>query len=150
YQKGHIALRVWLPIPVLKVRKIEIKELPPSPPASPPAPEVKIPATDPDRRAAEYALSSPYLLKAKVEVNGQEREIHAVGDLPREPFRLIAAAIYGVQVDDKGMANFEGCTHLMDLVLNVNNIDGPVGLTDAGLAYLKDCKHLKSLTLDSP
>lgn len=100
---------------------------------------------DPDRHAAEYALS----LRGIVKVNDQEQEINAMADLPRDAFRLTAVAVHNSQVSDEGLANFSGCKSLTHLSLVVNTLDrwGPV--TDKGLACFRDCKDLVSLTLDS-
>ena len=48
YQKGHIALQVRKPDTVVKFRKIEIKELPPNPPAQATPPPAIAPFTDAD------------------------------------------------------------------------------------------------------
>ena len=77
-----------------------------------------------------------------VRVNGQDREIKAVADLPREAFRLTGSiCTRNKQVTDAGLAHFKGCKNLTDLDLD----DTQVG--DAGLAHFKDCKNLTYLNL---
>jgi eukaryotic-like serine/threonine-protein kinase len=92
---------------------------------------------DPDRRAAEYALS----IGGTVRVNDEDKEIKAGADLPGEAFRLTQVVLYeNTQVSDAGLANFAGCKNLTWLKLHNNT-----QLSDAGLAHLKDCKKLAEL-----
>ena len=75
------------------------------------APAVK---SDPDRRAAEYVLS----IGGTVQVNAVIRDLKAVGELPKETFRLTAFSTGdGTKVSNAGMAAFEGCTNLTQLDL---------------------------------
>jgi tRNA A-37 threonylcarbamoyl transferase component Bud32 len=80
---------------------------------------------DPDRTASEWVLS----IGGWVRVNGEDREIKAVADLPQESFRLTIVVLGGnKQVSDEGLAHFSGCTNLM--LLDV----GGTKVSAAGLA----------------
>ena len=72
-------------------------------------------SADPDRRAAEYVLS----VGGMVWVNGQDRAIKAVADLPGEAFRLTTCLLYlsGPKVSDAGLAHFKNCKGLAILNL---------------------------------
>gem|GEM_PF-6976976 len=95
---------------------------------------------DPDRKAAEYALS----IGGTVEVNGEGKQINAVADLPRVRFTLTAVGFDANQnVTDAGLASFKDCKNLTQLILK----DTRVG--DAGLAHFKDCKNLMTLNLQN-
>jgi serine/threonine protein kinase len=102
-------------------------------------PEEQTPPTDPDRRAAEYVLSIGGIVK----VNGQDQEVKAGADLPREPFRLTAASLYNNQVTDAGLVCFKDCEGLTKLELLGTSV------SDAGLAHFKDRKDLEHLALSS-
>lgn len=130
-------------------------------------PAVKPPvAGDPDRQAAEYALSVGGFVG--VTVDGQLREVRAPGDLPDKPFALTIlnlsrrtgvtdaglAAVKGCKnihilylnesiVTDAGLAHFAGCTSLFTLELY------RTATTDAGLAYFAECKNLTRLAVDN-
>ncbi len=108
--------------------------------------EIDATATDPDRRAAEYALS----LGGYVKVNEQEQNVPAITDLQREPFRMTYVDLRYPQLPDSGLASFKGCKNLVYLSLAPRDSEGGQGIvTNEGLAYFKDCKNLTSLTLDS-
>ncbi len=109
-------------------------------PILPPKPLVK-PSSDPDRKAAEYVLS----IGGSVEVNGEERQITAMVDLPKDRFSLTGVDLSRYKnVSDIGLANFKDCCkNLIHLDLNFTL------LTDAGLANFKDCKNLTVLRLRS-
>jgi serine/threonine protein kinase/uncharacterized membrane protein/phage FluMu protein Com len=120
---------------------------------------------DPNLKAAEYVLS----ISGWVRVDGVERNITAVADLPGEPFRLtwvmlrdngrvdpdLAAFkgidcgkltkldLWGTGVSDAGLAHFKGCKNLTVLALR------NARLTDVGLAWFKDCKNLAELWLSN-
>ncbi len=97
-------------------------------------------STDPDRRAAEYVLSIGGTIG--IRENGPEREIKAVGDLPRGAFELDVVNLdRNPKVSDAGLAHFEDCKSLTDLWLHNTQV------SDAGLAYFKDCKSLTYLHL---
>ena len=82
-----------------------------------------------DRKAAEYVL----LLGGTVRVNGAEAIIKAIGDLPREPFRLTHVRLGdNKQVTDAGLANFKDCQNIAHLNLDRTQV------TDAGLAHFKE------------
>ena len=94
-------------------------------------PEGKRPAaaSDPDRAAAEYALS----VGGIVQVNGEGRELKTAAELPKERFILTALNLNGnAKVTDAGLAHFKDCKGLAYLGL------GGTAVTDAGLAHLKD------------
>ena len=107
----------------------------------PVGPAVAVPATtaDPDRKAAEYVLS----IGGTVRVSGQEQDIKAAPELPKEAFQLAGVGLYeNKQVSDAGLANFKDCRSLTILYLQYSQ---PV--TDAGLANFKDCKNLTLINL---
>jgi uncharacterized protein (TIGR03067 family) len=58
FSKGHIALQVWKPDTVIKVRRIEVKELPPALPAPVvvPTPTAEVPVKPAPRAAADPAV----------------------------------------------------------------------------------------------
>jgi len=85
---------------------------------SPESPDTTGPFTEPDRRPAEYVLSIGRTIR--ITENGTERQIGAVGDLPREAF------------------------HLTDVDLSHHQT-----VSDAGLAYFKNCKNLGGIRLDN-
>ena len=119
-------------------------------------------ASDPDRTAAEYALS----VGGSVRVNGEDRDLKAAAELPKEQFTLTwlnlnrstkvtdAGLVHfkdckglthldlgGTKVTDAGLVHFEGCKALTGLYLWITAV------TDAGLAHFKDCKGLTHLDL---
>jgi hypothetical protein len=95
---------------------------------------------DPDRRAAEYALS----IGGAVYINGEDRYVRAVAELPQGAFRLTAVYLdHNKQVTDAGLAAFEGCTNVTVLWLYDCR-----QVTDAGLAHFKDCRNLSILVLE--
>src|SRR5262249_38560932 len=94
---------------------------------------------DPDRRAAEYALS----IGGSVCVNDEDAG-RTAASLPRETFRLTSfgGGYQKQKLNDAGLGNFKGCKKLASPSLwETWQAD------DAGLAYFKDCKALKSLSL---
>jgi serine/threonine protein kinase len=97
------------------------------------------PITDPDRRAAEYVL----FIGGIVKVNGQDQEVKAAADLPRELFRLTAASLSNNQVTDAGLVCFKDCEGLTRLELLGTSV------SNAGLAHFKDRKDLAHLALSS-
>ena len=147
-------------IKVPKDSKIEVdgKTIPPPPPKKPE------PATDPDRAAANYVLS----LGGTLLVNGENKWMKDVAELPKEPFRLtgfnlnandkVTDAGLGVFKDcknlmritlegsdrltDAGLVHFKGCNNLLHL-----DLTQCVQITDKGLSYFKDCKNLTSLSI---
>ncbi|MBI1903292.1 MAG: leucine-rich repeat protein [Planctomycetia bacterium] len=97
-------------------------------------------SADADRRAAEWVLSIGGNINIKE--NGQERQIGAVGDLPRAAFELTAVQLeQNSNVSDAGLANFKDCKNLTALILRGKQV------SDAGLAHFKGCKHLTYLGL---
>jgi uncharacterized protein (TIGR03067 family) len=117
-----------------------------------------------DRAAAEHVLS----IGGSVRVDDQEKEIKAVAELPKDPFRLTHVVLTGnrkvtdaglsvfqdcadlillylgkTAVTDAGLAHFRGCWNLNDLELEDTQV------TDAGLAHFKNCPALRHLDLDS-
>jgi len=93
------------------------------------------PSRDPDRRAAEYVLS----IGGVARVDGQDRDIKEINQLPKGEFRLTYAG--GNKLTDAGLANFKNCKNLTSIELT----SSPV--TDEGLPYFKDCKNLLRLSL---
>jgi Leucine-rich repeat (LRR) protein len=101
-----------------------------------PGPEAK--RVDPDRKGAEWVLS----IGGAVNVNEEVREIKDPADLPRGSFRLTRVELFNnKKVNDRGLANLEGCTHLTNLWLE------NTWVSDAGLANFKDRKNLTYLNL---
>jgi hypothetical protein len=93
---------------------------------------------DPDRQAAEYALS----IGGQVRVNGEERDVNAAAGLPGKAFRLTWVSLSGnKQVTDAGLAAFKDCKNLTWLSVRFTAV------RDAGLAHFKDCKALTGLDL---
>src|SRR6185503_4825238 len=64
-----------------------------------------IEAIDVDRRAAEYVVS----IGGVVRVNGQNQDIKAATELPKERFTLTLVNLGNTQVTDAGLANFKDC-----------------------------------------
>jgi formylglycine-generating enzyme required for sulfatase activity len=99
-----------------------------------PASPAITPFTDPDRRAAEYVLS----IGGTVRVDGNDRDVRAVAELPQGASRLTVVNLdQNKQVTDAGLAAFENCTNVTELHLREC-----VQVTDAGLAHLQACKNL--------
>jgi serine/threonine protein kinase len=114
---------------------------------------------DPDRAAAEYALS----VGGIVRIGGKPDEIKAAKDLPKDRFELTDVNLFGNQaVTDEGMKAFAGCAHLTGLNVSSTNVSdaglahckaskglqffsAPAKMTDAGLALFDDCKDLRTL-----
>jgi Leucine-rich repeat (LRR) protein len=95
---------------------------------------------DPDRRAAQYVLS----IGGSVRINGEDRDVRAVAELPQEPFRLTFVNLYfNEKVTDAGLAAFEDCPNVTELLLYACT-----QVTDAGLAHFKDCKGLTVVQLE--
>ena len=107
----------------------------PSPPPSTPAN-----GDDPDRRAAEWALSVG--IPVEVSVPGDLLKIAPADALPQEPFQLLFADLRFSQVKDAGLSHFAGCQFLTSLLLNGPNV------TDAGVANFRNCKQLKGINLE--
>jgi serine/threonine protein kinase/Leucine-rich repeat (LRR) protein len=102
------------------------------------APTTAVEKKDPDRRAADHVLS----LGGAVKVNGQDREIRAAADLPREPFRLTMVELgQNKHVTDAGLAVFKDCKNLTRLSLWQTNVG------DAGLVHVKECNLVAHLYL---
>jgi serine/threonine protein kinase/Leucine-rich repeat (LRR) protein len=98
------------------------------------------PATDPDRRAAEWTLSIGGTITIKE--NGSERDINADRDLPDRAIELTRVRLsHNPKVSDAGLANFKNCQNLSNLDLAGTQV------TDAGLANFKDCQNLANLSL---
>ncbi|MFO0863313.1 MAG: protein kinase [Gemmataceae bacterium] len=124
--------------------------------------EENLHASDPDRRAAEYVLS----IGGTVKIDDQTRDRTETRDLPRKKFKLTEVSLTENQkVDDRGLANFDGCKDLKFIDLGGTKV-GNAGLvhfrqcrdlntlclwnthvTDEGLAHFKDCSELSVLFL---
>ena len=97
-------------------------------------------ALDPDRKAAEYVLS----IGGVVRVNDEVDDTRAVGELPREAFRLTYASLsQNPKLRNAGLAAFDGCKNLKYLSLHETQAK------DVGVAYFKECKNLEILELGS-
>jgi Leucine-rich repeat (LRR) protein/predicted Ser/Thr protein kinase len=136
------------------------------PPAFAPAPKVTpkaTPAKNRDREAAERVIG----LGGWVGVEGVNKEIRDVADLPPGPLALALVDLQGVlNANDDDLARLKGLTSLGSLTLNraavtdaglrhlkefpalsgLNLMNCP-GVTDAGLVHLKECKSLSSVSL---
>ena len=124
----------------------------------------KVAVADADRKAAEWVLFLGGLVR--VNVNGEEREVKAAADMPKDQFTLTWVDLYhkkqvtdseleilrgiktlkglilvGTQVTDAGLAKLPDCADLVELQLELT------GVTDAGLARFAKCKNLQTLNL---
>jgi hypothetical protein len=90
-----------------------------------------------DRKAAEYVLS----LGGAVRVNGEEKDIKAAGDLPKDRFILTGLGLKNTKLTDAELARFKDCKGLSSLILE-NAV-----VTEAGFARFKDCTGLTTLNL---
>jgi serine/threonine protein kinase/WD40 repeat protein/Leucine-rich repeat (LRR) protein len=98
-------------------------------------------AVDPDRRAAQWALSLGGTVAVAVN-GGSIRTIRAAADLPAEKFQVTEIHLGDAQqATDAGLANVAGLRGLYSLTLQ-----GP-GITDAGLVHLKSIPTLQNLAL---
>lgn len=98
-----------------------------------------LPTIDPDRRAAEYALS----IGGQIGI-GFEGGPNSIGvtRLPKQPFLLTRVSLPdNKKVTDAGLVAFEGCKSLVYLSL-VNT-----AVTDVGMVHFRDCKNLEYLNL---
>ena len=96
------------------------------------------PDATPDRKAAEYVLS----IGGTVKVNGVDKDIKSISDLPKEAIALSEARIENnKQVSDSGLSCFKDCKDLTSLYLY-----GPE-VSDAGMAHFKNHKSLTHLRL---
>jgi hypothetical protein len=103
-------------------------------------PKATMKASDLDRKAAQWVLSLGGTVR--VSLSGQEREIRAAAELPRESFRLTWVDLReNKQVDDAGLARLKGCKNLAVLYLWRTKVG------NAGMAHFKDCKSLTALHL---
>lgn len=98
-------------------------------------------SADPERRAAEWALSVGASV-VWVRIGDKAQACHAIKDLPVQPFHVLEIRLVGnEQITDAGLENFRGLSHLQHLRLP----NSPV--TDAGLTHLKGLINLKELWL---
>jgi len=109
----------------------------PPPPIKPAKPATN---ESPDHVAAKWVLG----IGGTITVFPGDTTISKAEDIPIGEFELIKADLYGNKnVDDVGLSNLSGLTHIEELGLNST----PVG--NAGLAHLRDLKTLKVLELGS-
>ncbi|MFO0804778.1 MAG: protein kinase [Gemmataceae bacterium] len=90
-----------------------------------------------DRKAAEYVLS----LGGAVRVNGEEKDIKVVADLPKDRFILTGLGFINTKLTDTELARFKDSKGLNSLRLE------NTAVTEAGLAHFKDCTGLTALNL---
>jgi serine/threonine protein kinase/Leucine-rich repeat (LRR) protein len=122
-------------------------------------------SSDPDRTAAEWALSIGGAIQISLDRQGTGVPVI---QLPRRSFTLTYVHLRdNRQVNDAGLSHFENCKNLTFLDLSANKVSD-TGLvhckdcknlevlylestlvTDAGLAFFKDCRNLKSLSLNN-
>src|SRR6185295_18166013 len=117
-------------------------------PATPPVAEKNATVVDPDRRAAEWVLSIGGSISIKE--NGSERQIGAVGDVPRGGLELAGEPLnshanlsdVGRQIAVVGDLPRGACG-----LTGVGAVADNPKVSDAGLAHFKDCKNLRFLSL---
>ncbi|MBX3399036.1 MAG: protein kinase [Gemmataceae bacterium] len=98
-----------------------------------------IEAEDVDRRAAEWVLS----IGGKIQVNGVNKQIKALAELPKERFTLSYVDLYTIkQATDEGMANLKDLTGVIKLEI------GHTAVTDAGMVHFKNYRKLTRLILN--
>jgi serine/threonine protein kinase len=158
---GVIVNAIWLPL----ADALNPEYLTPEPKV-----EVKIdptPKPDPDRLAAEYALSVGGILR----INGTREDILFSKDLPSNAFKmtelffhdnpkvtdnklllfrdcksLTQLSLYRTNLSDGGLVHFQNHTELIDV-----NLHACPNLTSASLLFFKNCKKLSILKLrDQP
>jgi serine/threonine protein kinase len=159
FVEGHIALQCN-PHTVVEFRKIEIQELTPTSAAAP------LPATDPDRRAAEAVLRLGG--SVLVRTDGREQRIEAAQVLPESPFQLLNFNLdHNTQVNDEFVASLQGLTHLRvvsfqrskqitdraaEYLRKLTSLEEIwlrwTSATDGALAHLNQLEHLKGLFLE--
>lgn len=107
-----------------------------------PPPSLPSQAADPDRRAAEWVLGIGGMLRLLV--NGDERQVRAMKELPREQFVITWIHLYeAASVDDLGIKNLSGLTRLESLnlghteVSDIGAIKGLTRLTELNLTGTK-------------
>ncbi|MEQ8854006.1 protein kinase [Gimesia sp.] len=99
---------------------------------------------DPDRRAAEYVLSTG----GKVRLNdfsrhGEKKSFTTLSELPATPFRLTHVELTdNAQLDDSGLAAFQGTENLRSVVFS-----GSRNFTEVGLAHLSKNLELQWVDL---
>jgi serine/threonine protein kinase/Leucine-rich repeat (LRR) protein len=100
------------------------------------------PTLSPDRRAAEWVLEIGGAVK--IEVNGVERGIPALADLPKEAFELTEVYLgNNLKVTDVGLACFKDCKKITLLGLNGTPV------TDVGMVHFEGSTKLAVLDLTS-
>lgn len=94
-------------------------------------------STDPDRAAASWVLSAG----GSVLVNGEQRMISSVDDLPSSPFVVTTVILTGRPVTDADLTNLKELKYLTELILTETSITGE------GLRHLKHLPGLAHLWL---
>jgi serine/threonine protein kinase/Leucine-rich repeat (LRR) protein len=96
---------------------------------------------DPDRMAAEYALSIGG--SVGIHANNQFKIISQRSELPQGPFVVtdLMLSKKGIRIDDENLSHFQDCKHLERLDLAWSR------MSDVGLAYFQDCQELKEIIL---
>lgn len=95
------------------------------------------PATEEERKAAEYVLS----IGGGVRVNYGKGDIKDKKGLPERLFRLTGCNLAFTKATDEGLVNFKECKSLTLLDLSGTHVG------DAGLANFKDCNKFTTLVL---
>jgi serine/threonine protein kinase len=99
---------------------------------------------DPDRRTAEWALTSGGYARVHAFVGGEEIKVSTLDDLPKAPFELrILNVNRNPKVSDETLTVLKGLKHLTHLQISNSRA------TDMALTYFKDCKKLTQLQLHS-
>lgn len=96
---------------------------------------------DPDRIAAEYALSIGG--SVGIHANNQFKIISQRAELPQGPFVVthLMLSKKGIIITDENLSHFQDCKHLERLDLAWSRV------SDGGLAYFQDCQELKEIIL---
>ncbi len=119
---------------------------------------------DADREAATWVLAQGG--KLTVSLDGQQREVKAIAELPKGPFKVTGVDLSNTSVGDEVFERLQGLAAIGELTLYETRITG-VGidrlqsakamgwlnvantqLTDAGMANMKELTNLKCLVVN--
>lgn len=93
-----------------------------------------------DRRAAEWALRIDG--RVQIVVNGEQREITRLADLPAAPFKVTLIFSQSKKVTDADLEQLAGLAQLQHVALE----DAPI--TGVGLAHLRGLRELQDVNLN--
>lgn len=97
---------------------------------------------EPNRRAAEWAFQRGAQL-VHIKVDGQERPVKSVAELPPTPFKVVWIRFMDKPLNDADFEHVEGLDSLHSLQL------ARTPITDGGLAHLRGLPVLDHLILDT-